>query len=202
MPPVPEGVDHRDVVRGLYRFREAPALDGSSRPGGALRATLLGSGAIMQQVLRAQALLAERFGIAAEVWSAPSYQLLRADALEAERWNRLHPAEQPRTPFVTEALSEAGTRGPIVAASDWVKAVPDQIARWVPGGWWRVLGTDGFGRSDTRQALRRFFEVDAEHITVAVLSELARCGQLEPAAVTQAIGDLGLDPDAPHPLTA
>ena len=204
MPPRPDAATDDAVVRGLYRFREAPAIDGagSGRPGGPLRATLLGSGSIMQQVLQAQQLLAERFGIAAEVWSAPSYQLLRSEALEVERWNRLHPADPPRTPYVTEALSEAGTRGPIVAASDWVKAVPDQIARWVPGGWWRALGTDGFGRSDTRDALRRFFEVDAEHIAVTVLSELARCGQLEPAAVSHAIEELGLDPNAPHPLTA
>ncbi len=204
MPALPEGVDGAEVIRGLYRFRGAPTLDGATggRAGGRLQATLLGSGAIMQQVLRAQTLLAERFGIAAEVWSAPSYQLLRADALEVERWNRLHPADQPRVPFVTQALAEAGTRGPIVAASDYVKAVPDQIARWVPGGWWRVLGTDGFGRSDTREALRRFFEVDAEHIAVTVLAELARCGQLEPAAVGHAIEELGLEPDAPDPLTA
>jgi pyruvate dehydrogenase E1 component len=201
MPPAPDGDVADGVIRGLYRFREAPELEsGKGRAG--LRATLLGSGSIMQQVLRAQGLLAERFGVAAEVWSAPSYQLLRNEALDAERWNRLHPSEQPRVPFVTEALSEAGGRGPIVAASDYLKAWPDLIARWVPGGSWRSLGTDGFGRSDTRAALRRFFEVEAESITLAVLAELARCGQLEPERVVKATADLGLDPEAPHALTA
>ena len=126
----------------------------------------------MQQVLRAQELLAERYGVAADVWSAPSYQQLRADALAVERWNRLHPGEPRRVPFVTSALSEAGAGGPIVAATDFVAAVPDQVARWIPGTW-VSLGTDGFGRSDTREALRRFFEVDAEHIVVAALSKLA-----------------------------
>ena len=154
----------------------------------------------MQQVLRAQTLLAERFGVAADVWSAPSYQLLRRDALEADHWNRLHPQEHPRVPYVTRALSEAASAGPIVAASDYIKAVPDQIARWVPGAW-RSLGTDGFGRSDTRAALRRFFGVDAEHIALATLAELARCGQFEPGAVSAAVRELGVDPEAPDPLT-
>ena len=184
------------VLRGLYRFREAPEVKGADRRG-PLRATLLGSGSIMQQVLKAQAILAERFGVAADVWSAPSYQLLRNDALEVEHWNRHHPTEQPRVPFVTEALAEAAGVGPIVAATDYVKAVPDQVSRWIPGGSWRSLGTDGFGRSDTREALRRFFEVDAENIVFAVLTELARCGQLEGAAVAKAMEQLGIEADAP-----
>ena len=139
--------------------------------------------------------------MAAEVWSAPSYQLLRRDALEVDNWNRLHPADPPRVPYVTEALRDAAAAGPIIAASDFIKAVPDQISRWIPGPSWRSLGTDGFGRSDTRPALRRFFGVDAEHITLAVLAELARCGQLEPSAVTAAFEELGVDPNAPDPLT-
>jgi pyruvate dehydrogenase E1 component len=155
----------------------------------------------MKQALDAQTLLAERFGVAAEVWSATSYQLLRNEALEVERWNRLHPSDEPRFPYVTQALSEAGERGPIIAATDYVRAVPDQIAPWVPGGSWRSLGTEGFGRSDTRQALRRFFEVDAEHISLAVLSELARCGRLDRSRVATAIQELGLDPEAPFALT-
>jgi pyruvate dehydrogenase E1 component len=138
--------------------------------------------------------------VAAEVWSAPSYQLLRRDALEADRWSRLHPADRPRVPYVTEALTEAASSGPIVAASDYIKAVPDQVARWVPGSW-RSLGTDGFGRSDTRPALRRFFGVDAEQITLTTLAELARCGQLEPATVSAAYEELGVDPEAPDPVT-
>ena len=154
----------------------------------------------MQQVLRAQAILAERHGVAAEVWSAPSYHRARAEALAVERWNRLHPLEDPRTPFVASALAEAGAAGPIVAASDSLKAVPDQIARWVPGDSWVSLGTDGFGRSDTRQALRRLFGVDTEHIVVAVLAELARTERIDPAAVASAIADLGIEPEAADPL--
>ena len=188
MPAMPDGAAE-GIVRGLYRFRAAPPMDGEPRA----RATLLGSGSILQQVLRAQELLAERFGVAADVWSATSYQRLRVDALEVERWNRLHPAEPRRTPYVTSALSEAGAAGPIVAASDFVAAVPDQVARWIPGTW-VSLGTDGFGRSDTREALRRFFEVDAEHIAVATLSALAQGERIERGLVEQAIGELGVDP--------
>ncbi len=194
MPPRPEGVSDEDILGGLYRFRPAP--DG--RPA---TATILGSGSIMQQALKAQELLAERFGVAADVWSATSYQLLRNDALEQDRWNRLHPADEPRLPIVTRLLGEAGGRGPIVAVSDYLRAWPDLISRWVPGGSWRSLGTDGFGRSDTRQALRRFFEVDAESVAMAVMSELARCGQLEPQRAASAAAELGLEPDAPFSLT-
>ena len=195
MPARPEGVSDADIVGGLYRFAQAPKLGK-----GAHRATLLGSGSIMQQVLRAQALLAERYGVAAEVWSAPSYQRVRAEALAVERWNRLHPDQPSRTPFVTTALTAAASAGPIVAAGDWVKGVPDQIARWVPGDSWVSLGTDGFGRSDTRDALRRLFGIDTEHIAAAVLSELARTGRMEPAAAASAIADLGIDPEAADPL--
>jgi pyruvate dehydrogenase E1 component len=203
MPPRPDDVSDEDIVRGLYRFRPAPDLgggNGNGRKGQApLRATLLGSGSIMLQVLRAQELLAER-GIAAEVWAAPSYQLLRNEALEADRWNRLHPAESPRTPLVTELLREPAEQGPIVAASDFLTAWPDLISRWVPGGWWRSLGTDGYGRSDTREALRRFFEVDAESITAAVLAELARCGRIDAGDAARQIGELGLDTEAAFSL--
>jgi len=195
MPPRPEAVSDADIIGGLYRFAAAPEL-GKDAP----RATLLGSGSIMQQVLRAQQMLADRYGVAAEVWSAPSYQRVRAEALAVERWNRLHPAEPPRTPFVSAALGEAAATGPVVAAGDWVKAVPDQIARWVPGDSWVSLGTDGFGRSDTRDALRSLFGVDAEHIVAAVLAELARTGRMDAAAATQALVDLGIDPEATDPL--
>jgi pyruvate dehydrogenase E1 component len=198
MPALPAGVTDSDVVRGLYRFGTAPAVEVKRGP--ALAATLLGSGSIMQQVLRAQALLAERFGVAAEVWSVPSYQQLRADALEVERWNRLHPAEPARVPLVASALADAAARGPIVAATDFVKTVPDQVARWVPGGSFVSLGTDGFGRSDTREALRRLFGNDAESIAAAVMAELARSGRIEPAAASAAIAELGLDPEARNPL--
>ena len=129
MPALPPGAED-GVVRGLYRFREAPSVAGARKPP---RATILASGSIMQEALRAQTLLAEQLGVAAEVWSATSYQLLRADALEIERWNRLHPGEPARVPFVAEQLAEPAAHGPVVAVSDFMKAVPDQIARWVPG---------------------------------------------------------------------
>ena len=199
MPPRPEGVTDEDIVRGLYRFREAPEVTGE-KGRAPLRATLLGSGSIMQQALRAQALLAEKFGVAAEVWSAPSYQLLRNQALDADRWNRLHSGEEPRTPLVTELLREPSEQGPIVAASDYMTAWPDLVSRWVPGGWWRSLGTDGYGRSDTREALRRFFEVDAESIAAAVLAELVRCGRMEPERARKAMAELGLDTEAPFAI--
>jgi pyruvate dehydrogenase E1 component len=196
MPAMPEGVAE-DIVRGLYRFRAAPSSDRAPRAS----ATLLGSGAIMQQVLRAQDLLAERYGVAADVWSAPSYQQLRADALAVERWNRLHPGEPRRVPFITSTLFEAGAAGPIVAASDYLTAVLDQVARWIPGRW-VSLGTDGFGRSDTREALRRFFEIDPEHIVIATLAALAESGRIDRAQVAAAMSELGVDAESPFSLTA
>jgi pyruvate dehydrogenase E1 component len=198
MPARPDWVTDEDIVGGLYRFKPAPEV--SSSDGRApMRATLLSSGSIMQQALRAQELLAER-GIQAEVWSALSYQLLRNEALGADRWNRLHPDETPRVPRVTELLREPAEQGPIVAVSDFISAWPDMVSRWVPGGWYRALGTDGFGRSDTREALRRFFEVDAESIAAAVLAELARCGRIDAADAKRQIEELGLDVEAPFAL--
>ncbi len=187
MPPMPEGVED-GILRGLYRYRAGGA--------GERRVQLFGSGVILREALRAQALLAERYGVAADVWSATSYQQLRNEALAVERWNRLHPLESPRVPYVTRALE--GATGPVIAATDYMKAVPDMVARWVPGSF-TPLGTDGFGRSDTRAALRRFFEVDAEHIAVAALAALAREGKVRPEVVAGAIRDLGLDPEAPEP---
>ena len=195
MPARPDGLEDAHIVRGLYPFRVAPA----GLPADAPRTTLLGGGSIMQQVLRAQAILAERFGVAADVWSAPSYQLLRNQALEVDRWNLLHPAEAPRTPLVTELLADAAMAGPIVAASDWIRAWPDMVSRWIPGAY-RTLGTDGFGRSDTREALRRFFGVDAEHIAAAAMSELARTGRIPAEQAAAAIAALGIDPEAPFSL--
>jgi len=197
MPAKAEGVDE-GIVRGLYRFAAAPSVKGGRR---APRATILGSGSLMPQAVRAQALLAERFGVAAQVWSATSYGQLRAEALETERWNRLHPGEEPRVPYVTEQLMEPALHGPIVAVTDFMRAVPDQVARWIPGGRWTSLGTDGWGRSDTREALRRFFEVDAEHIAQAVLADLARCGELDATVATAARDELGVAAEAPYPAT-
>jgi pyruvate dehydrogenase E1 component len=145
----------------------------------------------------AQELLAEKFGIAAEVYSATSFQQLRADALETERWNRLHPEEAPRVPYVAQVLGPEG--GPIVAATDWLRALPDMVARWVPEPY-VSLGTDGFGRSDTRESLRAFFEIDAPHIAAAVLAELAVCGDVTGKAAAKAIAELGIDPETTGPL--
>src|SRR3954469_14684341 len=198
MPARPEWVTDQDIVGGLYRFKPAP--DGVGREGRApIQTTLLAGGAIMQQALRAQQMLAER-GVAAEVWSALSYQLLRNEALEADRWNRLHPDQAPRVPRVTELLREPAEQGPIVAVSDFITAWPDMIARWVPGGWWRALGTDGFGRSDTREALRRFFEIDAESIVATTIAELARCGRIDGHDAKRQIEELGVDPEASFSL--
>ena len=192
MAPRPDGVDE-GIVRGLYRFAGAP--DGVAGTGGRVR--LVGSGSILQQSIAAQRLLAERFDVAAEVYSAPSFQLLRRDALEAERWNRLHPDEPPRTPYVSTVLGPDG--GPVVIATDWLKAVPDLVAPWLPPGT-TTLGTEGFGRSDTRKALRALFEIDAPNIAAAALAGLARAGTLAPKRAAEAIRELGIDPDKADPL--
>ncbi|HWW45760.1 MAG TPA: pyruvate dehydrogenase (acetyl-transferring), homodimeric type, partial [Acidimicrobiia bacterium] len=146
--------------------------------------------------LDAQRMLAEEFDVAADLWSATSYKLLRDDALSAERWNRLHPTDAPQVPYVTQRLGDVD--GPIVAVTDFVKAVPDQIARFVPTPF-VSLGTDGFGYSDTRVALRRHFEVDAAHLVVAVLEALARQGDVKRERVAEAISRYDLDPDRPDP---
>jgi pyruvate dehydrogenase E1 component len=191
MPAKPEGCDE-GILAGMYLVKPAPEARTH-------RAQLLGSGSILRtQVLKAQELLAADHDVAADVWSVTSYKLLREDGLDAERWNRLHPTEPPRVPFVTRALE--GAEGPVIAASDWVKAVPDLIGRFVPAPY-VVLGTDGYGRSDTRANLRRHFEVDAEHIVVATLSALAASGDVKPEAVAEAIRRYDIDADRPNPLS-
>jgi len=204
MPPMPQDAED-GILRGIYLFRRGEAAEGPDdereargvgrMSGTRRRITLLGSGSIMQQVLRAQDILRDRFDVAADVWSVTSYQLLRNDALEAERWNRLHPEVAPRRSYVAEVLRGSGA---IVAASDYLKAVPDMVSRWLPQPF-IPLGTDGFGRSDTREALRRHFEVDAEHIAVASLHALALCEQFPPAEVAAAIAEYGIDPEAIDP---
>ncbi len=192
MPAMPEGESVREgILRGIYRFQAAPK--------GAAKAHLLGSGPILNEAVRAQQILAERFGLATDVWSVTSYNELRRDCLEAERWNRLHPAEPERIPFLVQALSEA--KGPIVAASDYMKALPDGLSPWLSG---RLvsLGTDGFGRSDNRQRLRRHFEVDAESIVAATLSSLARSGAVKASVAEKAFAELGLATDGPGAFRA
>ncbi len=190
MPAMPDGVEE-GILKGLYLLRPAEQKT-------KLRAQLLGSGPILPYVVKAQELLAE-FGVAADVWSATSYKELRREALACERWNLLHPTQPPRVSYLEQVLRDA--EGVFVAASDYMKAVPEMIARWVPGGL-HPLGTDGFGRSNTRAALRRHFEVDAECITVATLGQLARKGQVKPSVVKDAIKKLGIDPEKADPVRA
>jgi pyruvate dehydrogenase E1 component len=188
-PARPDGVDD-GILRGLYRYREG-AGDGR-------RVQILASGSILHQALRAQEILAAHH-VAADVWSATSFQQLRVDALDVERWNRLHPDAEPRTAYLTQAL--AGASGPIVAATDYLKAVPDMISRWIDRPY-TVLGTDGFGRSDTREALRTHFEVSPEHIAYASLHGLCLTGEADRAELTRAIGELGIDTERVNPQFA
>jgi pyruvate dehydrogenase E1 component len=147
-------------------------------------------------VLRAADLLQEKFGVAADVWAVTSWKELRRDALECERWSRLHPDQPMRVPFVTQQFAKEPW--PVIAASDFVKAMPHLIAPWIPQGL-HALGTDGFGRSEDRKSLRRFFEVDAENVAVAALWQLAKEGEIKPAEVTKAIRDFGIDPETADP---
>jgi pyruvate dehydrogenase E1 component len=182
MPKMPEGV-REGVIQGIYPFNRAEnRLE--------KHVQLWGSGSIMMQVLRAQQMLAERFGVSSDVWGVTSYQRLRSDALECERWNRLHPDAPQRVPYITQALK--GVEGPFIAASDYMKALSDQLVRFIPG---RLvpLGTDGYGMSDTREALRRHFEVDAESIVIGALDGLRLEGKLSAADMARAIAELGVD---------
>ncbi len=173
------------VLRGLYRYAPAPSVDSNEQTDGEQpRAQVLASGPAMQWALLAQRMLADDWGVAADVWSATSWTELRREALACDEWNLVHPEEDRRVPYVTRTLDS--TPGPVIAVSDWMRAVPDQIANWVPADY-TSLGTDGFGRSDTRAALRRHFRVDAASITVAVLSELAKTGQVKQEMVRDAI---------------
>jgi pyruvate dehydrogenase E1 component len=190
MPPMPEGVEE-GILRGMYRIR-------ASQHAGPLRAQLLGSGAILNEVLHAAELLETKFDVAADVWSVTSYNELRRDALAVERRNLLRPEGPREAAYVTECLKDSV--GVVVAASDYLKSLPDQIAKWIPR---RVasLGTDGFGRSDSRTALRDFFEVDARYVALAALAELARDGELSAQRVTEAITELGIDAAKLDPLS-
>jgi pyruvate dehydrogenase E1 component len=196
--PKPDGVEER-ILRGIYRFAAAPKVAGRNGSKGKAVPTvrLVGSGSILLQVIAAQQLLAEKLGIAAEVYSAPSWPMLRRDALAVDRWNRLHPAEKPRVPYVASVLGPKG--GPIVAASDWMKALADVVRPWIDAPF-ETLGTDGFGRSDTRDSLRAWFEIDPPNIAAAALAALARAGDITPEAAAKGIAELGLDPDKPDPL--
>jgi pyruvate dehydrogenase E1 component len=183
-PAEPSNVDVDGLLKGLYRY--APATVEGNAP----RTQLLASGTGMQWALKAQQLLAQDWGVAADVWSATSWTELRRDAVATEEWNLMHPDQPARVPYVTRALS--GTSGPVVAVSDFMRAVPDLIARWVPTDY-TSLGTDGFGMSDTRHALRRHFHVDAETIAVAALRQLAARGEVPPQVVADAARKYAID---------
>jgi pyruvate dehydrogenase E1 component len=189
MPPMPDGV--RDgIVKGLYRFRS------TAKPDAARRAQLFGSGAILPEVIKAQEILESKFDVGADVWSVTSYGELYRDGHACDRWNMLHPTEPARVPYVTACLKDAP--GVFVAASDYVKALPDAIDRWLPRPL-LALGTDGFGRSESRLCLRDFFEVDYRYVVVATLAALARDGKVDPSAVQQAIQAFNINPEKSNP---
>ena len=190
-PPMPE--DAADgIMRGLYRW--APAPESTTH-----QATVMFSGTAQAAAREAQQELAKHYDVGVELWSATSYKKLREEALEAERWNRLHPGEPSRVPYVTDQLSSS--QGPFVAVTDYMASVPDQVARWIPGRF-APLGTDGFGRSDTREALRSFFETDGPHVVVAVLDALAADGAVPDSVVKDAIARYGIDPEIGDPASS
>jgi pyruvate dehydrogenase E1 component len=191
MPAMPEGKDVREgILKGLYRFRTSTKKDAK------LRAQLFGSGTIMYEVLKAQQILEEKYGVAADVWSVTSYKQLYRDGNDCDRWNMLHPGETARVPFVRRALKDA--QGVLVAASDYMKVLPESIAQWLPRPL-VALGTDGFGRSESRTALRDFFEVDAKHIVLATLTALAREKQIKLDVLQKAVKELGINPEKANP---
>ncbi len=190
-PPRPDHVDNRDITSGLYKFDDGPDLGDD-----ALRATILFSGPSYLAAKEAQTILAEQFNVAAELWSVTSYKRLREDASNVQRTTRLNPLGERLVPMVTSKLQDS--EGPIIAVSDWMAGVVGQINRWTPRPM-SVLGTDGFGRSDTREALRSFFEVDAAHVVVTVLNSLARDGEIGREVVADAITTFGIDPNRPDP---
>ena len=188
-PAMPAGAAE-GILKGMYLLRSGTA--------GKIRATLFGSGTILREVLAAADLLEKDYGVAADVFSTTSFNELRRNALETERWNLLHPGEKPRRTYVQEVLGER--TGPFIAATDYMKTVADQIRQWIPGRY-AVLGTDGFGRSDSRAELRRFFEVDRNYVALATLKALADDGKVDAKVVTQALKSFGIDPEKPNPLT-
>ncbi|MES1184890.1 MAG: pyruvate dehydrogenase (acetyl-transferring), homodimeric type, partial [Myxococcales bacterium] len=188
MPPMPEGAKD-GILKGIYKFRNAEQKLGK-------HVQLFGSSCIMQQVMKAQEMLKE-YGVSADIWGVTSYQQLRNDAVSCERYNRLHPEAEPRVPYLSQVLK--GVEGPFIAASDYIKHTPDAVARFVPGTF-VPLGTDGFGMSDTREALRRHFEVDAENVVLGALHGLRLDGKMTAAEVAAAIKKLGIDPEKLEPM--
>ncbi|MFL6464544.1 MAG: transketolase-like TK C-terminal-containing protein, partial [Bryobacteraceae bacterium] len=188
-PPMPDIPNLTEgILRGIYLYKASET--------GSAQVTLFGSGPILNEALKAQQILANQYGVGANVWSVTSYTELRRDALSVDRWNRLHPGEPERKPFLLEALRNLDM--PIIAASDYLKTFADQISPWLPGRL-TALGTDGFGRSENREHLRRFFEVDAASIAAAALSRLAQWGRFDAQRAKQAIADLGINPESIDP---
>jgi len=192
MPSMPEG-SREGIIRGMYKFRSA---NPSKKQ--AMKIQLLGSGAILHEVLAAQTILEDEYGFSADVWSVTSYKELYTDALETQRWNRFHPEEERRQPYIRRCL---GTEGVAVAASDYTAALPVSVARWAPRHF-VTLGTDGFGRSDTRTALRDFFEVDHRYIVIAALGALHKEGLIESSVIAGAVNTLGINRDKANPLVS
>ena len=190
-PPMPEGVEE-GILKGMYKFRAA------ANPEQGPHVHLFGSGAILREAISAQELLSEKFGVAADVWSVTSYSQLRRDALACERWNLLNPDKEPRVPYITQQLRSEPN--PVIATSDYMKAVPDQIARWVPAGL-HPLGTDGFGRSEARAELRDWFEIDARYVALASLRRLAAIGRFDHTKLAAAAFELGIDPHKVDPTS-
>ena len=193
-PEMPKNAE-QGILRGMYLFRKSSeAISGDST----LRVQLLGSGTILREVIAAAEILDQDFGISADIWSVTSFNELRREALDVTRWNMLHPSEPARLSYVANCLKDC--TGPVVAATDYMKIFADQIREFVPGRY-KVLGTDGFGRSDTREKLRQFFEVDRYYVTIATLQALAEDGKISTEIVTRAIKKFGIDPDKPNPVT-
>jgi len=191
MPPMPKDLNPEGILKGIYRFQSAET--------GKAKVQLFGSGPILNEALRAQKILADNYKVPADVWSVTSYNELRREALDVQRWNRLHPDQPQRQPYIEQALQ--GADGPVIAASDYMKVVPGQLAPWLEGRL-ETLGTDGFGRSDNREYLRKHFEINAEAIAAAALSRLARDGKFDAKKAKAAITDLGMNPEKADPARA
>jgi len=203
-PAMPEGV-HDGILKGMYLLRDGGAQNNKddnkddNKGKKKLRVQLLGSGAILREVMAAADMLRDDFGVASDIWSATSFNELRRDGIDAERWSMLHPQEKRRPSYVETCL--AGRSGPIVAATDYMRLYADQIRPYLPGKTYVVLGTDGFGRSDTRKQLRHFFEVDRRYVVLAALRALADNGELDAGKMREAIEKYGIDPEKPNPVT-
>jgi len=200
MPAMPSEPGVREgILKGLYLYKRSETASGSQKNGAKLKAQLFGSGTIMFEVLKAQEILEKDYGVAADVWSVTSYKQLYREANDCERWNMLHPAVSPRVPYVTQCLKE--TAGPFIAASDYMKVLPECIAQWIPGKL-VALGTDGFGRSENRASLRDFFEVDAKHIVLATLYARGAETKIAKDVLEKAVKELGIKPEKRNPAVS